>query len=119
MKETDTESGAVNPADPPASIVAELRVSESVQVMEEIEWTDVPGIRLSETAAWAARLVEARDDLREDQNRDQHSPAGGIDPIMCPHGHHAVELGAERAWCRTCQNQGLDPNFDIEELRDL
>jgi hypothetical protein len=45
--------------------------------------------------------------------------SNAIDPIVCPRGHHAVELGTRRAWCQTCRNQGLDPNFDRDEVRNL
>jgi hypothetical protein len=43
-----------------------------------------------------------------------------IDPLVCPRGHHSVEVGASRFGCETCRSNDLEPaRWDRSELVDL
>lgn len=43
-----------------------------------------------------------------------------VDPLVCPRGHHSVQIGANRFRCVTCYNQDRDDYwFDKSELVDL
>lgn len=46
-------------------IEAELDLAELIERHENIDWSDVPGVSAAETAAWTARLIEARDAVLE------------------------------------------------------
>lgn len=53
------------PDDVEALATADLQLSELVETMERVDWRHVPTVSVSEAAAWNARLVEARDAVRE------------------------------------------------------
>lgn len=43
-----------------------------------------------------------------------------IDPLVCPRGHHAVDVDATRFGCETCRANDLEPaRWDKSELVDL
>ncbi len=43
-----------------------------------------------------------------------------IDPLVCPRGHHSIDLNATRFSCRTCRNQGRgQTSWDRSELVNL
>lgn len=45
---------------------------------------------------------------------------GGIDPLVCPRGHHSVKVHSNRFACQTCRNQDRDTHtWDKSELVDL
>lgn len=43
-----------------------------------------------------------------------------VDPLVCPRGHHSIEVNATRFSCETCHRQGREKsNWDRSELHDL
>lgn len=53
-------------------------------------------------------------------DRGQVTEGNRIDPLVCPRGHHAVAVSSNRINCRTCRNQGRDPDsWKRSELVDL
>jgi len=43
-----------------------------------------------------------------------------IDPLVCPRGHHAIDVDATRFGCETCRDNDLEPSrWDKSELVDL
>jgi len=70
-----TPDGTDATDDVEALATADLQLSELVAAMERVEWADVPTVSTSEAAAWNARLVEARDAVREGAAGE-----GGTDP---------------------------------------
>jgi hypothetical protein len=45
---------------------ADLALSELVETMERVDWRVVPTVSTAEAAALTARLIEARDAVREE-----------------------------------------------------
>lgn len=58
------------PDDVEALATVDLQLSDLVETMERVDWHDVPTVSVSEAAAWNARLVEARDAVREQAATD-------------------------------------------------
>jgi len=48
------------------TIEADLDLSELIDQHEDTDWSAVPGISAAEAGAWTARLIEARDAVKED-----------------------------------------------------
>ena len=54
-------------------------------------------------------------------SRDELMPSSvQVDPLVCPRGHHAITLSANRFKCDTCWHQDRDTtSWDRSELVDL
>lgn len=64
--EGDERTGRAECNDTDTTLIGiELDLSELINLHEEIEWKDVPGIGVYEASAWTERLTEARDKARE------------------------------------------------------
>jgi hypothetical protein len=48
-----------------ARVDADLALSELVETMERVDWREVPTVSTAEAAALTARLIEARDAVRD------------------------------------------------------
>ena len=48
-----------------ANIEADLDLSELIEQHENTDWSEVPGISAAEAGAWTARLIEAREAVKE------------------------------------------------------
>jgi len=47
------------------NVEAELNLAELIELHENTDWSDVPGISAAEAGAWTARLIEARGTVQE------------------------------------------------------
>jgi len=58
--------------------------------------------------------------MTDESRRPNIKPEGGVDPLVCPRGHHSVSLRTNWFTCRTCENQGREEcSWDRSELVDL
>lgn len=60
-------SGAATPGVSAAEspVDADLDLAELIELHENTDWKDVPGVSTAEAGAWTARLIEARDRVQE------------------------------------------------------
>jgi len=47
------------------TIEADLDLSKLIDQHENTDWSEIPGISTAEAGAWTARLIEARDAVKE------------------------------------------------------
>ena len=75
------------------------------------------GRRLLEAHAGEVAQLQHQGTLVADGGLDTGS---GIDPFVCPRGHHSITLNATRFSCQSCFQQGHEPsNWDTSALVDL
>ena len=49
----------------PENMEADLDLAELIEQHENTDWSEIPGISAAEASAWTARLIEARDAVKE------------------------------------------------------
>ena len=49
----------------PENMEADLDLAELIEQHENTDWSEIPGISAAEAGAWTARLIEARDAVKE------------------------------------------------------
>ena len=50
---------------PPENVEADLDIVELIEQHENTDWSEIPGISAVEAGAWTARLIEARDAVKQ------------------------------------------------------
>ena len=49
-----------------------------------------------------------------------HVPEGqAIDPLVCPRGHHSIDMYTNRFHCQACARAGLTDSWPKDDLVDL
>jgi len=99
----------------------ELTAAGRACLRERVEWlADQAGLTVIDVDPGGADPDGGSAVLQSDGGFSD--PGGRIDPLVCPRGHHAISISANRFSCNTCRQNGFDvtawDQSDLVDLRD-